>query len=83
VSATYVRIVQGAAALANSLKAAGIQGPICVAVLGADGERLHDTIGRGAAASCKIIEEDGLHKCELAGVEFRWPVRTDGHSASE
>jgi hypothetical protein len=80
VSATYVRIVQGAAALANSLKAAGIQGPICVAVLGEDGERLHDAIGRGAAASCKIVEEDGLHKCEFAGLEFRWPAGTDRDS---
>jgi hypothetical protein len=80
VSATYVRIVQGAAALANSLKAAGVQGPICVAVLGEDGERLHEAIGRGAAASCKIIEEDGLYKCEFAGVEFRWPVNTGRHS---
>jgi hypothetical protein len=72
--ATYVRIVQGAAALANGLKAAGIEGRICVAVLREDGERLHDAIGRGAQARCKIIEEDGLRKCEFAGLEFRWPI---------
>ena len=72
--ATYVRIVQGAAALANSLKAAGIEGRICVAVLRDDGERLHDAIGRGLQARCKVIEENGLRKCEFASLEFRWPI---------
>jgi hypothetical protein len=69
---TYVRIVQAAAALANALKAAGVQGEICVAVLGADGDRLHDAIGGGHRAHCKVTDDGDLRKAEIAGVEFRW-----------
>jgi hypothetical protein len=69
---TYVRIVQAAAALANALKGAGVQGEICVAVLGGDGERLHDAIGRGPGARCKVTDDGDLRKAEIAGVEFRW-----------
>ena len=70
----YVGIVQGAAAFANGLKRAGLSEPFVVGLTPDEGDKLHNVIGHGSQARAAVMEADGLKRCTIAGVEFRWPA---------